>query len=194
MEDALSIFMMETSCVLSQTPYMTRELARSEEHVKSFDMDNVEPNDILDADEFSAQIVSPLEGYYCGQISNGRYKDDSGNAYFAKFFEDRIVRTLYAGTFQDGQFNDQSGDAWMIGKLEEGAPYSFYRGPFENGASSRDPRYWEKPVSINRIQELLNDFQVSIHVELKWTVGAPLQRQSTRNPWGCKVPRVFGVF
>ena len=104
---------------------------RSDDYTKSFSLDNVEPHDILNVDEFSAQITSTLEGYYCGEISDGQYNDDSGDAYFVKFFEDGTVRTLYVGNFKDGQFNDQTGNAWMIGKLEIGALYSFYQGPLK---------------------------------------------------------------
>lgn len=118
----------------------------------------MEPDDILNVDEFSAQITSTLEGYYCGEISDGQYNDDSGDAYFVKFFEDGTVRTLYVGNFKDGQFNDQTGNAWMIGKLEIGASYSFYQGPFKNSVSSKDPRYWEEPISTDRIQEILKEF------------------------------------
>ncbi len=147
---------------------------RSDDYTKSFSLDNVEPDDILNVDEFSAQITSTLEGYYCGEISDGQYNDDSGDAYFVKFFEDGTVRTLYVGNFKDGQFNDQTGTAWMIGKLEIGASYSFYQGPFKNSVSSRDSCYWEEPISTDRIQEILKEFGFTSAVNLNWTAGSSI--------------------
>lgn len=147
---------------------------RSDDYTKSFSLDNVEPDDILNVDEFSAQITSTLEGYYRGEISDGQYNDDSGDAYFVKFFEDGTVRTLYVGNFKDGQFNDQTGNAWMIGKLEIGAFYSFYQGPFKNSASSKNPCYWEEPISIDRIQEILKEFGFTSAVNLNWTAGSSI--------------------
>lgn len=147
---------------------------RSDDYAKSFSLDNVEPDDILNVDEFSAQITSTLEGYYCGEISDGQYNDDSGDAYFVKFFEDGTVRTLYVGNFKDGQFNDQTGNAWMVGKLEIGASYSFYQGPFKNSVSSKDPHYWEEPISTDRIQEILKEFGFTSAVNLNWTAGSSI--------------------
>ena len=147
---------------------------RSDDYTKSFSLDNVEPDDILNVDEFSAQITSTLEGYYCGEISDGQYNDDSGDAYFVKFFQDGTVRTLYVGNFKDGQFNDQTGTAWMIGKLEIGASYSFYQGPFKNSVSSRDSCYWEEPISTDRIQEILKEFGFTSAVNLNWTAGSSI--------------------
>ena len=147
---------------------------RSDGYTKSFSLDNVEPDDILNVDEFSAQITSTLEGYYCGEISDGQYNDDSGDAYFVKFFQDGTVRTLYVGNFKDGQFNDQTGTAWMIGKLEIGASYSFYQGPFKNSVSSRDSCYWEEPISTDRIQEILKEFGFTSAVNLNWTAGSSI--------------------
>lgn len=147
---------------------------RSDGYTKSFSLDNVEPDDILNVDEFSAQITSTLEGYYCGEISDGQYNDDSGDAYFVKFFQDGTVRTLYVGNFKDGQFNDQTGNAWMIGKKQIGASYSFYQGPFKNSVSSRDTRYWEEPISTDRIQEILKEFGFTSAVNLNWTAGSSI--------------------
>lgn len=147
---------------------------RSDDYTKAFSLDNVEPDDILNVDEFSAQVSSTLEGYYCGEISDGQYNDDSGDAYFVKFFEDGTVRTLYVGNFKDGQFNDQTGNAWMIGKQEIGALYSFYQGPFKNSVSSKDPRYWEEPISTDRIQEILKEFGFTSAVNMNWTAGSSI--------------------
>lgn len=72
-----------------------------------------------------------------------------------KFFEDGTVRTLYVGGFENGQFDDQSENAWMIGKLRIGAEYSYYQGPFKNGVSSQESRYWEEPITVERIEEIL---------------------------------------
>lgn len=60
----------------------------------------------------------------------------------------------------------------MVGKLEIGASYSFYQGPFKNSVSSKDPRYWEEPISTDRIQEILKEFGFTSAVNLNWTAGS----------------------
>lgn len=141
---------------------------RSDSYKKTFSMQDAEVSDILGADQFRSEIRTPLEGYYCGDVSNGKYNDESGNAYFIKFFEDQTVRTLYVGTFKDGQFDDMTGNAWMIGKLQIGADYSYYKGPFENGSTRKDKHYWEEPLTMQRLFEILKDAHFQCNLNLRW--------------------------
>ncbi len=141
---------------------------RTGSYTKSFHIGDVEVSDILSADDFYAEIDHTLEGYYSGRTAGGLYNDDTGNAYFVKFFEDGTVRTLYVGGFENGQFDDQSENAWMIGKLRIGAEYSYYQGPFKNGVSSQESRYWEEPITVERIEEILQEKNFSCNCDLKW--------------------------
>lgn len=141
---------------------------RSGDFTKDFTIDTVEADDIMDADGFRAKIDGALEGYYHGENSNGKYNDDTGNAYLCKYFEDGTIRTLYIGKFKDGQFEDSTGNAWMVGKLDIGAKYSCYRGPFTNGYRSNDPKYWEEPLTIDRVKEIISKSGLKFNCELKW--------------------------
>lgn len=151
----------------------TWRYVRTGSYTKSFGLDDVDVRDILDADSFRAEVGVMLDGYYCGEIANGKYNDDTGAACFVKYFEDGTVRTLYVGKFKDGQFYDHTGNAWMIGKLSIGASYSFYKGPFENGRSMKDERYWEEPITIARVQEILEERDFKCNCDLKW-LNAPV--------------------
>lgn len=141
---------------------------RSGDFAKDFTIDTVEVDDIMDADQFRAKIDGTLEGYYHGENSKGKYNDDSGDAYLCKYFEDGTIRTLYIGKFKDGQFEDSTGNAWMVGKLKIGDKYSYYRGPFTNGNRCDDPKYWEEPLTIDRVKEIVNESGLKFKCGLKW--------------------------
>lgn len=141
---------------------------RTGDFTKDFTIDTVEADDIMDADGFRAKIDGTLEGYYHGTNSNGKYNDDTGDAYLCKYFVDGTIRTLYVGKFEDGQFEDSTGNAWMVGKLNIGDKYSYYRGPFTNGRRCDDPKFWEEPLTIDRVKEIINKSGLKFNCGLKW--------------------------
>lgn len=139
---------------------------RTGDYRKDFTLDDVQVSDIMSADMFREKVCFIQEGYYCGNISNGKYNDDTGNAYLCKYFADGTIRTLYVGEFKNGQFDDHTGNAWMVGKQYKGAEYSYYNGPFENGNALKDPEFWNEPLTIEQIEELVDETQ--FNCELKW--------------------------
>ena len=139
---------------------------RTGDYTKGFGLDNVQVSDIMSADMFRDKVCVVQEGYYYGNISNGKYNDDTGTAYLCKYFGDGTVRTLYVGAFKDGQFNDQTGEAWMVGKMSEGASYSYYKGPFQNGNAVKDPKYWNEPLTIEQVEAIVDETQFNCN--LKW--------------------------
>lgn len=139
---------------------------RTGDYTKDFGFDDVQVSDIMSADMFRDKMCVVQEGYYYGNISNGKYNDDTGSAYLCKYFGDGTVKTLYVGAFKDGQFNDQTGEAWMVGKLSEEASYSYYKGPFKNGNALNDSKYWIEPLTIEQVKAIVNITQ--FNCELKW--------------------------
>jgi len=130
---------------------------------QSFSYDGVAAEDILTCDKLYSQMDHPpLEGYYNGRTSNGRYNDTSGTAYMVKYFNDGTVRTLYTGMFKRGTFDDSTGNAWMIGRNDTISQYSYYKGPFKNGYATYSPKDknspWEIDIDQKRIDELVESF------------------------------------
>lgn len=139
---------------------------RSGDYLKDFTLDDVQLSDMLSVDMFQESMCVTQEGYYYGNISDGKYNDDTGSAYLCKYFDDGTVRTLYVGQFRDGQFNDSTGNAWMIGRMDKTSAYSYYKGPFENGSAMKDPELWIEPLTIEQVEEITNIKQ--FNCELKW--------------------------
>lgn len=147
---------------------VTRYYYREGNYSQSFSTDAVVAEDILSVDEFQSIVGLKLEGYYCGNISDGLFNDDTGNAYMVKYFEDGTVRTLYMGKIKDGTFDDKSGNAWMIGKNDINQDqYAYYQGPFTKGEALHNIKYWTAPVSVEWVEDYIKDFDFSC--ELHWT-------------------------
>ena len=131
---------------------------REGNYVKNFSMDNVTSDDIFSADEFCNSFINGyLEGYYCGNTSDGYFNDESGTAYMKKYFQDGTIRTLYVGNFVHGQFDDISGSAWIIGRENENTPYGLYNGRFVNGVQidAHIDKFWNAPLSLEDIESYL---------------------------------------
>ena len=119
----------------------TWDYFRNSDYNQAFTYDSVTVEDILTIDDFQLKVGGKLEGYYNGNTSNGRFNDDSGEAYMVKYFEDGTVRTLYTGKFVDGFPEDFTNHAWMIGKNDTTSKYSYYIGPFEKGHPTINVNY-----------------------------------------------------
>lgn len=135
---------------------------------KDFAIDSVTASDILDVDTLKLENAGAVEGYYSGCNSNGSYNDDTGNAYYVQYFRDGTVKTLYVGRFEKGNFQDTTGTAWMIGNDGEGTPYCYYKGPFNQGNPINDPKYWEQPLTVERVKEIVAASGMKFNCELKW--------------------------
>lgn len=107
--------------------------------------------------------------YYNGNISNGLFNDDTGNAYYVKYFDNGTAETLYMGKIQDGAFEDITENAWMICKNDiNRKEYSFYKGPFIGGEALKVSKYWEQFVDQDWIDEYLRD--MTFNCDLLWSL------------------------
>ncbi len=134
---------------------------------KSFTMDNVSVEDILDVDEFLESLDEDIIGYYNGRTSNGYFNDDTGEAYSIKYFlpeqlagsnGEPVIRTLYKGRFVDGKYKDDTFTAWDITREVE-TKYMYFHGCFADNTANAgldDNREEKKPeLSYEDITEIL---------------------------------------
>lgn len=142
---------------------------RVNEYLMRFDFSNVNVKDIIYIDEFENTLknFSFIEGYYCGNISNGYYNDDTGNAYMVKYTEGGFIRTVYVGRFKNGLPNDQSGNAWQIvfDNYENVNRYFYYKGKFSNNQRQGKVTI-DNYVTQEEINEIINGMQ--FNCELNW--------------------------
>lgn len=133
---------------------------------KNFTLEDASALNIVTVEQFKSTISSPLEGYYFGNTSDGKYNDNTGTSYMIKYFEDGTVRTLYHGNFLNGTFNDDSNSAWLIAK-EQNTTYMYYKGKFKDEKPlHNEGSKFENYLTSTRIKELLieNDF----YLDLNW--------------------------
>lgn len=132
---------------------------------KNFTNTNVRITDIIYVDDFVENIKPTICTYYSGNTSNGKYNDDTGNAYEIIYNDDGTIKTLYVGKFEDGTFNDNTGNAWDIAYSDDGGYYVYNTGEFKNGhAVNRSTT----PIDIARINEIIVEHGQTFDVELKW--------------------------
>lgn len=122
---------------------------RTSNKKKKFNLKNVEAKNIISSLDFENWLSNLLEGYYKGNTSNGKYNDETGNAYLIKYFEDGTTKTIYCGNFKNGIFNDHTGKAWYVA-IDEGAEkYIYFKGGFTNGDPDETDNH--KRVDIDNI-------------------------------------------
>lgn len=109
---------------------------------KKFDIQTIREKNILSVENFLETIPSTMEGYYSGYTSDGRYNDDSGDAYLVKYGPDGSVRLLYVGNIQNGVPHDSTGKAWAISWGYANDGYYYYQGIFTNGDHGKAPKNW----------------------------------------------------
>lgn len=60
---------------------------------------------------------------------NGKYNDDSGNAYLISYYSDGTIRTLYKGRMANGNYNDDTWAAWYISsEKDKNVNYLYFKG------------------------------------------------------------------
>lgn len=124
---------------------------------KDFALADIEVSDILTLRGFKENYCKRLEGFYHGNVSNGMYNDETGNAYFVKYDKDGNILTFYVGRFKNGMFNDMTGTAWYITD-NESTEYMYYRGNFRDGKKASDKGYvFKNNLRIDDITELVNE-------------------------------------
>ena len=152
-------------------------ICNGENYDQHFETTSFSEADIISANKFKEDMYATnLDGYYCGNISSGKFNDTTGKAYMVKYFEDGTVRSFYHGNFKDGWPHDATGDAWLIGKkTSTQKEYAFYQGVFNKGVSSKESEYWIDPVSEDWIQSFLLEESQKLGTEfddcnLKWSL------------------------
>lgn len=136
--------------------------------VKNFTNTNVRATDVLYVDKFIETVKPLMKKYHHGNTSNTKYNDNSGQAYYAEYFEDGTVKTLYQGNFVEGIFNDNTGEAWYIVR-EADTEYMRFKGVFEKGNPKKIGDYeFENPIDLARINEIIQD--KSFECELNWAI------------------------
>lgn len=143
--------------------------AKKSDHIKDFTFEDVRAEDILTPEEFWSTLDLQLYGYYHGNTSNGKFNDDTGDAYMVHFFEDGKVRLLYCGRFSDGRFNDNTGSAWYIVK-EPYTDYMYFRGKFKDSHEvHRDKFTFEN--HLNTVEKIMSHLGGrTFDIDLEWDI------------------------
>lgn len=145
------------------------------EYTKNFTMDEATIDCIFTGDQFREMIDERVCAFYHGNISDGYFNDDTGNAYMAYFLENGKVRLLYSGNFKDGTFNDNTGKSWYIVKekdteKETDTGYMYAKGPFMDGDLQRS-KVTEKgspPLSQEDINNYMAQREFDFPFKLEW--------------------------
>lgn len=131
--------------------------------VMNFTKSNVRITDIIYADDFLSNQDVQTKQYYFGKTSDGKYNDDSGEAYQIIFNEDETVKTLYVGRFANGTYNDNTGEAWDIAYSDVYGFYVYNAGVFKNGSAVNQSA---EKISKDKINEIIEGFK--FECELTW--------------------------
>ena len=131
--------------------------------IADFTTGNVRISDILYADDFLENQDAVMYKFYSGSTADGKYNDDSGNAYRVKFYEDGTVKALYIGQFKNGQRDDDTGNAWDISYNEKLECYKYTTGVFKNGYAENK---LGDEISLEQINEIIAEYNFGC--ELKW--------------------------
>lgn len=126
------------------------------EHLKTFEFENAEIDDIIYVSDFENDIktYSALEGYYFGKVKDGTYTDDEEyKSYMVKYDENGFIRTLYIGNFENGDFHDNTGKAEEIVYDGSVNKYFHYIGTFTDGHRDGDNLNYVTQEKIDKIIE-----------------------------------------
>ena len=132
---------------------------------KKFIPTNVRATDIVFTDKFVAENDPRMISFYHGNTADGKYNDNTGEAYEVIYNEDGTVKTLYTGGFKDGTFNDDTGNAWDITYFAQSGYYYYNTGIFRNGNAVEKSG---EPISVEQIEKILSESMIKIDTELKW--------------------------
>ena len=105
---------------------------------------------------------------YHGYTSDGKFNDNTGDAYLISYDKDGYVKTLYCGGITNGMYNDTTGKAWYITRnpLKE-TKYEYFTGDFVNGRADKDnsnPDY----ITEARIEELTQGKPYEAYLNWDW--------------------------
>ena len=132
--------------------------------IKPFVDAEVTVDDLKDPEYYLEISKFQLKKYYSGDTSNGRYNDNTGNAYEVIYDNDGFIKTLYVGGFLNGFFDDDTNLAWDIAYSERMGEYLYHKGRFKNGHGLDTDE--TEIVDKQQINEILKD--KNFECELKW--------------------------
>ncbi len=140
---------------------------RTSNKKKKFTLKDVEPKNIISTMDFENLLDTPLEGYYKGNTSDGKYNDETGEAYLIKYFEDGTTRMIYCGNFKNGEFNDHTGKAWYVA-IDEGAKkYIYFKGGFTNGKPDETEDHKRKDIKNEDIHKIIDKIKFNSVINLR---------------------------
>lgn len=137
----------------------TWKYIKTKDYTQEILFENPDENKMVMPSALKDNLNEKLVSRYHGDTSNGKYNDDTGNAYLIKFSYDGTVKTLYHGRFKDGEFHDDSKRAWYITRNDKtNTSYMYYMGVFEKGKVFTDKRciYFENPINRETFNRLLS--------------------------------------
>jgi len=141
---------------------------KKQEYTKKFKIKSISSSDVITINKFENSFIdrSLLEGYYSGEIKDGKYNDDTGNAYLIKFTDKGFVEFLYNGNFVDGYPEDDTNKAWSLFLDKKAKQYIYYKGDYSNGKKTDTSPKSNKYISITKIKSLISNKEYNI--KLKW--------------------------
>ncbi len=144
----------------------------------NFNQKTVEPSDILSIEDFEVWLNTPLEGYYYGNTSEGKYNDNTGHAYLVKYFKDGTVRTIYCGKFKNGLFEDHTKEedkkAWYISRDNEYKTYVYYKGEFSNNNPCETENNKRENITNKEIHEIIDNMNFNCDITLRGDNNSPI--------------------
>lgn len=118
------------------------------------------------ADDFINSLGShSLKEYYFGNISHGKYNDNTGKTYLLKYIEKEKIHTLYIGKFENNLFSDNTGRAWHV-ELNDEVNYLYFKGKFKNNIPLETSNNKRENILIEEIYRMLAEYNFNHNVFL----------------------------
>lgn len=143
---------------------------KKEDVNKSFTNSSISAENILDLESFISLVkINGLEGYYCGNTSNGFFNDDTGNAFLIKYNTDGLVRYFYHGKILNGQAHDmtEGANSWEIAWGYDNDGYYFYQGRFDSTKDKNKIDLGDKDpnkISLEEIHNIINEMHINYNL------------------------------
>ena len=124
---------------------------------QTISFDDPDPADMIHPSEVEYESGAALISHYHGNTSEGKYNDESGEAYLIAYYDDGYTRLVYQGKFVNGLQDDDTGEAWQIARDKViGTNYMLYKGVFKKGKQMQkagEASDWENPLSSEKMKQ-----------------------------------------
>lgn len=125
---------------------------------KKFTISSVTKKDILNIKKFKKNfLASNIDGFYKGNTKNGKYNDQTGQAYLVKYNKEGKIRLIYYGNFKNGNQEDSSGNAWDIVLGKDGKYYYREACYSENRINYKTMTYHKDALSAKKAENKLKE-------------------------------------